>query len=230
MTPTALSPGLSTASREGSATKRLSVLGRLRSLIPMRDTTTFGEALIVAERQAGVLCRLLDARDDGLTEQHLTGLPRVQVEFADLPVSGMSHWNGQVWVIRIAQSDSLARQRFTLLHEFKHIVDHGHAARLYRGNRAHTAAEQAELAADYFAGCALVPKRLLKSAWGSGLQRPAVLADYFSVSEQAIRVRLAQTGLDRAVDHEPAPRCARPTSTPRGQAQEFRRAFRRSPQ
>lgn len=37
-----------------------------------------------------------------------------------------SHWNGYEWIISIAEGDSPARQRFTLLHEFKHIIDHGH--------------------------------------------------------------------------------------------------------
>lgn len=126
----------------------------------------------------------------------------------------MSHWNGHEWVITIAVGDSPARQRFTLLHEFKHIADHGQVQRLYRGDRAHSPAEQAEQAADYFAGCALVPRAALKRAWGNGLQRVPQLADYFGVSIAAMRVRLAQTGLDRASDQQPTPRCARPISTP----------------
>ncbi len=91
------------------------------------------------------------------------------------------------------------------------IIDHGQATRLYAGDRSRTPAQQAEAAADYFAGCVLVPKRDLKSAWGSGLQRLADLADHFDVSLQAVSVRLAQTRLN--VERDPAPsaaRCARP--------------------
>ncbi len=199
-----------------------SVLGRLRLFIPARDTITFGEALAVAERQATALCRLLDPTEDGLDERHLVELPRLHIRRQQLPISGLSHWDGQRWVIVLNGGDSLARQRFTLLHEYKHIIDHGHATRLYRGTRRQTPAVQAEKAADYFAGCALVSKRALKSAWGNRLQQPAALAEHFGVSEDAIRVRLAQTGLDREADHLPSVRCARPVATPNGQAQRFR--------
>jgi len=199
-----------------------SVLGSLRALPPQRDSITFGEALRVAELQATRLGQLLDATGDGITESDIARLPRITVTYERLPVSGMSHWNGRSWIIAIALADSLVRQRFTLLHEFKHIVDHGQAARLYRGDRARSTVEQAELAADYFAGCALVPKRLLKAAWGNGVQRVADLAGHFGVSEHAIRVRLAQTGLDTPCDREPSPRCARPISTPHSQRQRFR--------
>src|SRR5690554_2113108 len=105
------------------------------------------------------------------------------------------------------------------MHEFKHVIDHGRTHQLYTGDRRTTPHEQAERAADYFAGCALVPRTALKHAWGNGLQHPATLADHFSVSEAAIRVRLDQTGLSREVDLEPAitpprARCQRPVRTP----------------
>ena len=203
------------------ATGSTSVLAFLRALAPHREHVYFSETLRVAELQATRLIQLLDA-GDGVTDSHLAAMPRVTVTYEDLPVSGTSHWNGRAWVIAICSSDSPARQRFTLLHEFKHILDHGSTARLYRGDRSRTASEQGELAADYFAGCALVPKRLLKAAWGNGIQHPSDLADHFGVSEHAIRVRLSQTGLDRAVDREPTARCARPIATPRWQAQQFR--------
>lgn len=142
----------------------------------------------------------------------------------DLPISGTSHWNGQCWIIAIARGDSAARQRFTLLHEFKHIVDHGQAARLYAGDRQRSAEAQAEACADYFAGCALVSKRLLKAAWGCRVQRISDLATHFGVSQHAIRVRLAQTGLDAVTDRLPQARCARPIRTPHAQPQRFRLA------
>lgn len=197
-----------------------SVMASLRTVTPHRDLT-FDEALKVAELQAAKLADLC-LNDRGIHDQDIAGLPRITVTYEDLAVSGMSHWNGQTWVISIAKGDSRARQRFTLLHEFKHIVDHGQTTRLYRGGRNRSAAQQAEAAADYFAGCALVGKRPLKSAWGNGIQRVLDLATHFGVSEHAIRVRLAQTGLDVVADWVPSPRCARPVSTPAHQVQRFR--------
>ena len=146
----------------------------------------------------------------------------------------MSHWNGQEWIICLNRDDPEVRQRFTLLHEFKHIIDHGHTHWLYTTQNPKaftrrwgrppqlTAHEQAERAADYFAGCALVPRTALKQAWAAGLQTPTALADHFAVSEAAIRVRIDQTGIARALDPEPSPaRCSSPISTPRWQPQRF---------
>ena len=208
MTPTTTSP---------------SILRSLRGLSPVRECG-YDESLMIAERQAGRLGELVAALDpgsDGIDLPHIQALPRIRVVFEPLPISGMSHWNGREWVIAIAGGDSLARQRFTLLHEFKHIIDHGQIHLLYTGDNRHSAAEQAERAADYFAGCALVPRAALKRAWGNGMQRVPHLAEHFGVSEAAMRVRLSQTGLDRESDQPPAPRCARPVRTPQWQPQRF---------
>jgi hypothetical protein len=201
-----------------------SILKSLRALTPLRRCN-FDEALSVAERQAsrlGELVLLSDPRADGIDLRHIGGLPRVRVVFERLPIGGMSHWNGREWIIAIARGDRPARQRFTLLHEFKHIVDHGRAHLLYTGDGRRGVADQAERAADYFAGCALVPRRELKRAWGNGVQRTADLASHFGVSEQAMIVRLDQTGVSRSADYQPSPRCARPIRTATGGTQRFR--------
>lgn len=208
-------------------THSTSTLGRLRALTPQRKDITYDEALRIAELQASKLIEALGGVD-GLTEGHIGLLPRIRIVHEEVGVSGMSHWTGQHWLITLNTGDSPARRRFTLLHEFKHIVDHGSAGLLYLGSSRATTAEQAEHAADYFAGCALVPKRELKAAWGSGMQRPVDLAAHFGVSVQAIGVRLSQTKLDAFSDQPPAERCARPISTPRSTPQQFRPALVRS--
>lgn len=217
-----------------NSSPRPSILASLRALTPRRELG-YDEAIQIAEMQARRLADLV-ADPTGIQEHHIVEMPRIAVHRDDLDVvSGMSHWTGQQWVITIRKDDSLARQRFTLLHEFKHIIDHGAAARLYRdtagSSRRATAAEQAEQAADYFAGCALIPRQALKSVWGQGMQRITVLAEHFGVSPAAIEVRLSQTGLDRVRDPDPepvparTPRCARPTRTPLWQAQRFRPVY-----
>ncbi len=179
-----------------------SVLASLRALIPQR-TVTFTEALRIAELQAARLRSLLDITDDSLSEEVITGLPRIQIVRRVLPTSGMSYWDGQSWVIALNAREPETRQHFTLLHEHKHILDHGHADRLYGTRFASSTDQQAEHAADYFAGCALMPKALVKRAWGNGIQTPEALADIFDVSPRAAQVRLAQLGLT-----EPVQRCA----------------------
>jgi Zn-dependent peptidase ImmA (M78 family) len=183
-----------------------SVLASLRSLIPLRPLE-FGEAMQIAELQAARLLELTGTTDWPVDSTVITELPRIRVERRDLPTSGMSYWDGHNWVIALNGAEPATRQRFTLLHEYKHIIDHGVTDRLYTGTARHTASEQAEQAADYFAGCALMPKRLIKRAWGQGLQRPGVLARHFGVSARAIDVRLAQLGL---VD--PRGRCTPPST------------------
>lgn len=203
-----------------------SILASLRALTPHRDCG-YDEAIQLAEMQARKLMDLV-ADPTGIYEHHINDLPRIVVHHDDLDVvSGMSHWNGQQWIITIKRSDPLVRQRFTLLHEFKHIIDHGSTAKLYRGNSKHTADEQAERAADYFAGCVLVGRRELKSVWGQGMQREDDLAAHFGVSIPAIQVRLAQTGLNVVTDRIPTKRCARPVRTPIGARQRFRTAHPR---
>jgi Zn-dependent peptidase ImmA (M78 family) len=200
-----------------------SILGRLRALTPQRHGISFDEALRVAELQAIRLHELLGA-DIGVQESGIASLPRIAIKYEDIAVSGMSHWDGQQWVITLNCTESWARQRFTLCHEFKHIIDHGRASTLYVADRRHSADQQAERIADFFAGCALVPRRQLKAAWGSGMQRLADLSAHFGVSQDAMAVRLGQTGLATAADAVPAARCARPTSTPPWQSQRFRLA------
>ena len=177
-----------------------SVLASLRKLIPNRQAQ-FTESLRIAEQQAAKLLRLTGLDDAATPNEVITELPRILVFYRDIPTSGLSYWDGHDWVITINRFEPRTRQRFTLFHEYKHIIDHGRAHLLYRTD------EQAEQAADYFAGCALMPRTALKSAWGQLLQRPDVLARRFNVSARAVTVRLAQTGLtDRAVRCEPPSR------------------------
>lgn len=187
-----------------------SVLASLRALIP-RVRLDFDDARHLAERQAARLERLLGG---DVTETAVASLPRIQIIRESLPTSGLSYWNGRAWIIALNTADGNARQRFTLLHEFKHIVDHGAARRLYRSQW------EAERAADYFAACALMPKPALKRAFCTMTQDVAALAEHFGVSQQALRVRLEQTGLvDRpSFTRE---RCARPIATPWHEAQRF---------
>jgi Zn-dependent peptidase ImmA (M78 family) len=178
-----------------------SVLGSLRRLIPERNTR-FSEALQVAELQANKLLELTSVIDGPVPSEVISELPRIRVEYRHMPTSGMSYWDGQDWVICLNRLEPVTRQRFTLFHEYKHIIDHGSTGRLYRGTYRQTADRQAEQAADFFAGCALMPKSFLKRAWAQLVQRPEALGARFDVSARAASVRLAQVGLS-----EPIARC-----------------------
>ena len=191
-----------------------SVLANLRTLGASRQLSR-QDARMVAERQANKLLQLLDAHD-GITETHIANLPRIRIEREDLPTSGLSYWNGVEWIIVLNASESPERQRFSLLHEYKHIIDHGKQGLLYARE------QDAERTADYFAGCALMPKRDLKRVYCTLTQRIENLATYFGVSPTAIRVRLEQTGLVEPSTFTRTPRCARPVKTSWQRTQRFR--------
>lgn len=178
-----------------------SILARLRALVPARPLT-FEEALRVAELQAAHLLLLQQVDDAPVPEEVISELPKLRIEYVAAPVSGACYWDGAEWVIELNSHQSWRRQRFVLAHEYKHILDHGHTPYLYPPGRCTHGLDHAEYAADYFAGCLLVPRIQLKRAFSDGIQRPQQLATLFDVSESAIDTRLRQTGL---VDL--APRC-----------------------
>jgi Zn-dependent peptidase ImmA (M78 family) len=173
-----------------------SVLASLRDLIPLRPLE-FAEALHIAELQALRLLELTGVSDGPVPTEAVSELPRIQIRHREIPTSGLSYWDGQCWIICLNRSEPITRQRFTLFHEYKHIIDHGRTRLLYGDDE-----RRAEQAADYFAGCVLLPRPLLKRAWAGGVQRPSSLAALFDVSERAVAVRLAQVGLS-----EPRKRC-----------------------
>lgn len=198
---------------------RPSILRSLRAMTPQCQLS-FDDTKQLAERQAHQLRQLVAESghdlSNGVEEHHLTSLPRLKVVREALPTSGLSYWNGSEWVIVLNEEQSPARQRFTLFHEFKHILDHGAATRLYADEY------QAERAADFFAGCVLMPKPALKQVFCNLTQNIDRLAAHFGASQQAIRVRLEQTGLVDPPQLFTRQRCARPVSTPTGQDQRFR--------
>lgn len=118
----------------------------------------------------------------------------------------MCFWDGHAWIICVAADEPPTRQRFTVMHELKHIIDHGHDHQLYRGHSGGSPAQQAELAADHFAGCVLMPRRLVRRAWRAGHRQPAALAHLFDVSRRAVDVRLAQLNLAAECSAAPVPR------------------------
>src|SRR3954451_22955409 len=101
-----------------------SVLASLRAVIPIRPLEP-SEALQVAELQAARLLELTDNTETPLDWSVIAGLPRLRGRRDPLPASGMSFGDGQNWIIVLNKGEPLTRQRFTLLHEYKRIVDHG---------------------------------------------------------------------------------------------------------
>lgn len=181
-----------------------SILATLRALMPPRRLARW-ERERVTELQASRFLELAEVHAAPVSSEIITELPRLQVvSVNDLPVSGAAQWVGGHWLISVAGHEHPARQRFSLAHEFKHVLDHPFRHTLYTDHHGCSNQDEAERLADYFAACLLMPKRLIVRAFTQGVQRPSALADMFGVSAPAIRVRLRHLGLT-----DPAPRCAR---------------------
>ncbi|MCU1387844.1 MAG: hypothetical protein JWL72_1182 [Ilumatobacteraceae bacterium] len=175
----------------------MSVLQELRQLMPSRPLGD-SEARAIAERQAARMLRLT-----GITEPHVPGsiiadLPRIAVDVrSGLPASGVTHWqrSTHTWRIVLRANDAAVRQRFSLAHELKHIIDHPVVDLAYPALGRHTSRQRAESICDYFAACLLMPRPWVKKAWASGVQQLDALAELFGVSQQAMQYRLIDCGL-----------------------------------
>jgi len=191
-------------------TNARSVLALLRGLVPQRQLT-FNEALRIAELQANRLLEHFSIDTAAVPDEIVSELPRIKIERErSLPVSGSAHWNGRYWVITLCAEESSLRQRFSLMHEFKHILDHTTRHVQYRDSAYGSAHEQAERVADYFAACVLMPKRVVKRLWFEPAQSITGLAGTLRVSTAALRYRLDQLGLIERTD-----RCSWPATSNR---------------
>jgi Zn-dependent peptidase ImmA (M78 family) len=174
-----------------------SLLAELRSVCPIR-TLRLAEAMRIAELQANKLRSHTDADELALPLSVVTKQPRLKVvmdEALGNHASGSSHWDGSAWIILLNAAEPAFRHRFSLLHEYKHIIDDRFRGSLYQPQGQHSSDQVAELVADYFAACALMPKRLIKRVFCEGTTNTRELADLFDVSEKAMRVRLDALGL-----------------------------------
>jgi hypothetical protein len=171
------------------------VLASLRDLVPLHPLTPI-EALRVAELQATRLLEASRIKSPPVPESVISGLPKIEVRrISPWPVSGCTDWVKSTWVIVVNGAEPPVRQRFSLAHEFKHIVDHRFVEILYPPTATMASSRRAETVCDYFAGCLLVPSAWLLDAWTAGCRNFSQLARHFEVSQAAIYVRLQQIGL-----------------------------------
>ncbi len=172
------------------------VLSQLRDLCPPRRLAPY-ESRRIAEKQAGRLLELMRVHETPVPEQIIEYLPRIQVKFVKATaLSGAAQWRRGRWIILVNNTDSWGRQRFSLGHEFKHVVDGPLADTLYRSDDPAVRNALAERAADTFAACLLMPRPLMKRVfYGDGIRDPRELARRFQVSTAAMRIRIEQLGL-----------------------------------
>lgn len=163
---------------------------------------TYGESLQVARLQASYLRQQLqmdkpDANLIWLIEQ--TAVPVHFVPSHELNEdSGLTTdlINGRLEMF-INQNEPAVRQRFSLLHEFKHVLDFPNASilhsRLGVGDEK-LKADMIEWIANEFAGQVLMPAPLVKHIWFK-TQSLSLAASLFNVSPEAMRTRLERLNL-----------------------------------
>jgi hypothetical protein len=177
------------------------LIAELRAIAPKRSLT-YGESLQVARVQA---VKLRQWAHVATPDIRLTWLVRQRAVPVNLVAShklkeesGLTTnaVNGKVQMF-INQNEPPVRQRFSLLHEFKHVLDFDDAdtlhSRLGSGDRRRQA-QQIELICNDFSAHVLMPTAHVKRAWFQ-LQDVPTLASLFDVSAEAMFTRLDILGL-----------------------------------
>jgi hypothetical protein len=178
-------------------------LSILRALTPRRGLSP-AEATQITERQASKLLRLAGVTAPPLSMDVIAELPDVEITNShDWPTSGMSRQVSGIWQVIVRGRDYKVRRRFTIAHEFKHILDDPFIEWLYPSVGRKQPEDRAESNCDYFAACLLMPRIWIKRDFANGIQDVAQLARRYHVSRAAMEYRLNQLGLV-----EPRPRCA----------------------
>ena len=109
-----------------------------------------------------------------------------------LPEVQVGRWGRYIF---INPDHHVHRQRFSLLHEYKHVIDYPVYQTAYPATPAASHEVRREAICDYFAACVLMPRVLVRRAWTGFSQDPKELAGLFGVSPAAMRYRLTDLGL-----------------------------------
>ena len=171
------------------------IVGRLRQVMPRRAVSELEER-VLSERQATRLLRLVHIAEPPVPQFVISALDGISVDRrAEWPTSGMSTATPRGWRIVLASDDALCRQRFSLAHEFKHVLDDPLLDRLHAHLPAERRHDRAERICNHFAACLLMPRTWIKHDWGYGLQTVERLRRRYAVSAEAMAIRLADLGL-----------------------------------
>jgi hypothetical protein len=173
----------------------------LRALGPYRPLS-YGESLDVARTQAAYLRRWARATEPDINLiwlLHQQAVPVHRVPSHQLnETSGLTTNSvNNIIEIFINQAEPPTRQRFSLLHEFKHALDFTDAdvlhARLGSGYPRHQR-NMIEKIANDFAAHVLMPTALVKRVW-STFRDVSLAAAAFNVSIEAMATRLEKLNL-----------------------------------
>lgn len=171
------------------------LIAKLRQLVPDRPLT-WSEAHSIAERQAALLLDLSSIYEPPVPQFVIASLPGIVVDWRrDWPAEATSFHTSTHWRIVVRASDVKQRQRFSLAHELKHVLDDPVIDQLFLHLSADRRRDRAERLCNYFAACLLMPRPWLKHDWCSGMQNVRDLGRRYYVSDEAMTTRLSELGL-----------------------------------
>jgi Zn-dependent peptidase ImmA (M78 family) len=199
---------------------RKSIIRDLRSIRPARPYIDKNEAFAVATEQAHELLKFLNITGPAVDVAQIIHLPRIRVvvdsDLHSRGLSGATGWQDGHWLIAINKKDSLTRRRFTLAHEFKHILDAPTDRQAYQhlGVDEEDRGAIMEEVADCFAANLLMPQLFVTRAIRTDIRDLQRLAALFVVSQYAMRRRLRDLGLtiERPEEQDPEMRYFRKAS------------------
>src|SRR4051794_8760955 len=97
----------------------------LRDLVPER-ALSLNEAYQLAERQATQALRHLHIEHPDVPLRWVLNPPRIEVQLdprhAMTGMAGFTVWRNHRYLVVVNKSDPHGRRRFTLAHEFKHVL------------------------------------------------------------------------------------------------------------
>jgi hypothetical protein len=185
----------------GLLTGDVDVIAELRALMPLR-AMTWSEAYSVAERQATRLLELMHVAAPPVPMFVVSSLAGISVDRRpDWPTSAMAVACGRGWRIVLCASEPRQRQRYSLAHELKHVLDDPFDDQLYAHLTPSKRHQRAEALCNHFAACLMMPRAWIKRDFYRGMQQVATLARRYYMSQAAIRRRLAELGLAPIRDH-----------------------------
>lgn len=178
------------------------LIDQLRALTPNRPLS-FSESLNLASNQSFHVRLWLEAGDARINLAWLLNQRAVPVH--QVPRYKLGENNSGLTTDEVAgrmrmfinQNEPHVRQRFTLAHEFKHVIDFHVGDRLYArlgSGNAKRHHDQVEAICNHFAATLLMPTGLFKSAWFR-TQDIALIANLFHVSHEAVSTRLDKLGM-----------------------------------
>jgi hypothetical protein len=182
-------------------TEMATLVAELRSLAPSRPLS-YGESLQVARLQASRLRRLLAIDKPDINLIWLVKQREFPVHFVAShklgEESGMTT-NAVGGKVRMFINDGEpdVRQRFSLCHELKHVLDFDDADMLHKrlgSGDVKRQEQQIEWICNEFAACVLMPTALVKQVWYR-TQDVSLTAGVFNVSPEAMSTRLERLGL-----------------------------------